>query len=171
MNRARLEEIYRETKLKRIPISGFIEGYHTLPFTLIGPNDKLDKEEESKAHKSLMLKGKIQVSQKILFSLGPDSDDYGSAFPEEESFMDQSLVGRVFSFGVANRKNLKVKNEFLTIEEVAEPAQDLLARKEDEFMQREETREGLIWCPKPHFYPISLERFIEAVLDKELPSN
>ena len=38
----RLRHIYKTTDIRRLPMTGIVAGYHTLPFTLVGPNDESD---------------------------------------------------------------------------------------------------------------------------------
>jgi hypothetical protein len=35
----RLKHIFKTTDIRRLPMTGIVAGYHTLPFTLVGPND------------------------------------------------------------------------------------------------------------------------------------
>ena len=166
----RLKRIYAMTAVKRVPITGIVSGYHTLPFTLVGPNDERDDSTEKPG--SLKLTGKISVSPKLVMSINPDDERFAEIFPESEPFMDRSIVSRVFAFSApvlsaAFRRNHRIRNEHLTVEEFTEPDQDLLERVLNEMARAEVINMGVIWCPQPRFYPISLERFIVSVLDKE----
>ena len=163
----KLKEIYQNTLIKRVPLVGYVADYHSLPFTLVGPNESMMSEKEEDKKGTIKLSGKINVSPKMIFSLSRDEEQYDEAFPEEEEFMDKSLVGKIFSFGIANRRNLKIKNEYLNIEEMPHGDQELLQQLDDEFAQAEKIDTGLIWCPRPRFYPVSLERFIYSILDRE----
>lgn len=165
-----LRRIYAMTAVKRVPITGIVAGYHTLPFTLVGPDD--EPADSGKAPGSLKLTGKISVSPKLVVSISPDDERFSEIFPESEPFMDRSLVSRVFAFGGANvsaafRRNQRIRNEHLTVEELAEPDQEVLQRVLNELSRAEVINMGVIWCPQPRFYPISLERFIVSVLDRE----
>ena len=162
----RLKEIYKATDIRRSPITGIVSGYHTLPFTLVGPNDEAD-ESSSKPPGSLKLTGKITVSPKLLLSLSPQDERFADMFPEAEPFMDKSLTARLFSFSTAPKKNYRIRNEHLTVEEFTEEGQDLLAQVLNELSRAEIINMGVIWCPQPRFYPISLERFIVSVLERE----
>ena len=44
---------------------------------------------------------------------------------------------------------------------------ELLEKVLNEMSRAEIINMGVIWCPSPRFYPISLERFIASVLDRE----
>ena len=56
----KLKHIYKTTDVRRLPMTGIVAGYHTLPFSLVGPNAERD---EGKANPgSLKLTGKIMVS-------------------------------------------------------------------------------------------------------------
>lgn len=161
----RLKRIYAMTDVKRVPITGIVSGYHTLPFTLVGPND--EAEETPANPGSLKLTGKISVSPKLVVSLSPNDERFADIFPESEPFMDRSMVGRVFSFSTAYRRNHRIRNEHLTVESFPDPDQDLLERVLNDLSRAEIINMGVIWCPQPRFYPVSLERFLVSILDRE----
>lgn len=170
----RLKRIYAMTAVKRVPITGIVAGYHTLPFTLVGPNDGSGggDGDASVAQGSLKLTGKISVSPKLVVSISPDDERFSEIFPESEPFMDRSIVSRVFAFAGPNfspafRRNHRIRNEQLTVEELPEPDQEVLQRVLNELSRAEIINMGVIWCPQPRFYPISLERFIVSVLERE----
>ena len=161
----RLKHIYKTTDVRRLPMTGIVAGYHTLPFTLVGPNDERD---EGKANPgSLKLTGKISVSPKLLLTLSPNDVHFADIVPEAEPFMDQSLVARMFSFSTAYKKNYRIRNEHLVVEEFPDPDRELLDKVLNEMSRAEIINMGVIWCPQPRFYPISLERFIASVLERE----
>jgi hypothetical protein len=167
----RLKRIYAMTAVKRVPITGIVSGYHTLPFTLVGPND--EREDAGDRSGSLKLTGKISVSPKLVVSISPNDERFAEIFPESEPFMDRSIVGRMFAFSApilsgAFRRSHRIRNERLTVEEFPEPDQELLEKVLNELSRAEIIDMGVIWCPQPRFYPISLERFIASVLDREL---
>ena len=160
----KLRWIYERTDIRRTPISGIVSGYHTLPFTLVGPNDD---PESGPADGSLKLTGRISVSPKLVIPVSPSDERFAEIFPEGTPFMDRSLVGRVFSFRMGSRKKLRVRNEELTVETFPEPDEHLLEKILNELSRAEVINRGVIWCPAPRFYPVSLERFIVSVLDRE----
>jgi hypothetical protein len=160
-----LRRIYKSTDIRRLPITGIVAGYHSLPFTLVGPNDESDSGKANPG--SLKLTGQIKVSPKLLLSLSPGDERFAEMFPEAEPFMDKSLVARIFSFSAVPKKNYRIRNENLTVEEFPEDDQDLLATVLNELSRAEIINMGVIWCPQPRFYPISLERFIASVLERE----
>ncbi len=162
----RLREIYKNTTIRRAPITGIVSGFHTLPFTMVGPNDEAD-ESSSKPPGSVKLTGKITVSPKILLTISSQDDRFAEMFPESEPFMDKSIAARLFSFSTASKKNYRIRNEHLTVEEFTEDDQSLLATVLNELNRAEIINMGVIWCPQPRFYPISLERFIASILDRE----
>lgn len=161
----RLKRIYAMTAVKRVPITGIVSGYHTLPFTLIGPND--ENEDAASRPGSLKLTGKISVSPKLVVSISPDDERFAEIFPEAEPFMDRSITSRVFAFSGGYRRNHRIRNEHLTVEDFPDPDQELLEKVLNELSRAEVINMGVIWCPQPRFYPISLERFIASVLDRE----
>ena len=103
----RLRRIFERTEIRRAPLTGIIRGYHTLPFSLIGPGDTASEGDEPSADSassqssgtgSVLLTGKISVSPRLVIPVTPEAEHFGDAFPEEEPFMDRDLVGRVFAF-------------------------------------------------------------------------
>jgi hypothetical protein len=116
---------------------------------------------------SVLLTGKISVSPKLILPVTPDGESFGDAFPEEEPFMDPGLVGRVFAFAVGKGRNLRVRNEHLTVETFADSDAILLERVLDDLDRSEIIDRAVIWCPEPRFYPVSLEKFILSVLERE----
>jgi hypothetical protein len=160
----RLQHIYKTTDIRRLPITGIVAGYHTLPFTLVGPNDENDGADPSG---SLKLTGKIMVSPKLVISLSGQDERFKDMFPEAEPFMDKSLVARMFSFSTAYKKNYRIRNENLMVEEFPDGDRELIDRVLNELSRAEIINMGVIWCPQPRFYPISLERFIASVLERE----
>jgi hypothetical protein len=161
----RLKHIYKTTDVRRLPITGIVAGYHSLPFTLVGPNDETDEGKTNPG--SLKLTGKIMVSPKLVLSLSPGDERFADMFPEAEPFMDKSIVARMFSFSTAYKKNYRIRNEHLAVEEFPDEGKDLLNTVLNELSRAEIINMGVIWCPSPRFYPISLERFIASVLDRE----
>ncbi len=55
----------------------------------------------------------------------------------------------------------------LTVEALPERGEELLEKILNELSRGEIINRGVIWCPEPRFYPVSLERFIVSVLDRE----
>ncbi len=163
-----LRKIFEATDIRRVPMTGIVSGYHTLPFTLVGPNDESDAADAPKNPGSLKLTGKISVSPKLVVSISPNDERFAEIFPESEPFMDRSLVGRMFSFSTAYRRNHRIRNENLSVEAYPDPSLDLLEKVMTEIQRGEIINMGVIWCPQPRFYPISLERFISAVVVREL---
>jgi hypothetical protein len=162
-----MRQVFQSTRIARSPLTGFVAGYHTLPFTLIGPNDEPGIDAIA-ASGSLKLTGQITVSPKLVMTLNPNDERFAEIFPEETPFMDRRIVGRVFGFNAAYRRNHRIRGEHLQVEEISLPDQELLEKVLDEMSRGEVINMGVIWCPAPRFYPISLERFIVSVLDREL---
>ena len=178
-NPGRLRRVFERTEIRRAPLTGIVRGYHTLPYSLVGPDDAAqesagdatDSEFGSTASDairgSVLLTGVISVSPRLVMPVSPDGESFGEAFPEEEPFMDPALVGRIFSFAVGKGRNLRVRNEHLMIESFADSDAILLERVLDDLDRSETINRAVIWCPEPRFYPVSLEKFILSVLDRE----
>jgi hypothetical protein len=153
-----LQELYHKTTILRKPISGIVSGYHVLPYILIAPDD------ENSSH-SIEINGTINVSPKFIISPGMMNETFGDVF-DAETF-DKQLEGRFFSFTYTGRKNIKLQNDSFKIEHFEESLDDRINRVTDILMQQENTKTGLISCPRFHYYPVSLDKFISEILDRE----
>lgn len=171
----RLRDVFERTEIRRSPITGIVRGYHVLPFSLVGPGNAAHLEAEASgisdqdapATGSVLLTGRISVSPRLVIPVTPEPERFGDAFPEEAPFMDRSLVARVFTFAAGKGKGLRVRNEHLAVESYADSDALLLERVLDEHDRAETVDRAVIWCPEPRFYPVSLEKFILSVLDRE----
>lgn len=177
-NPGRLRRVFERTEIRRTPLTGIVRGYHTLPYSLVGPDDAPDgrgpesADSESAAapdaaRGSVLLTGVISVSPRLVMPVSPEGESFGEAFPEEEPYMDPALVGRIFSFAVGKGRNLRVRNEHLMIETFADSDALLLERVLDDLNRSETINRAVIWCPEPRYYPVSLEKFILSVLERE----
>jgi hypothetical protein len=174
-NPERLRRVFERTEIRRSPLTGIVQGYHTLPFSLVGPDDaeashsdgELPEGDASTLRGSVLLTGKISVSPKLIMPITPNPEQFGDVFPEEEPFMDPGLVGRIFSFALGKGRNLRIRNEHLHIESFADSDTLVLERVLDDLDRSETIDRAVIWCPEPRFYPVSLEKFILSVLERE----
>ncbi|HON11054.1 MAG TPA: hypothetical protein PLE24_09320 [Chitinispirillaceae bacterium] len=151
-------EVFYNTRILRKPISGIISGYHQLPYILISPDD----EDPSRA---IEINGKINVSPKFLISPYVLQETFKDIF-DPETF-DKDIQGRVFSFVHSGRNNLKVKSEFFRINNYDSSPEEHLDRVNDQLMQQENTRTGLIFGPRFQYYPVSIDRFLSEIIDRE----
>ncbi|MBN1306848.1 MAG: hypothetical protein JXA18_02955 [Chitinispirillaceae bacterium] len=152
-------EIYRATRILRKPISGIISGYHELPYILIAPNDE-------NSDRTIEVNGTINVSPKFVISPHMLQETFGDVFNAET--FDKDIEGRMFSFIYAGKRNLKIENIGFTMTHGEGNPAEYLSRVEDRLMQQENTRTGLIFCPRFNFYPVSIDRFISEVIDREM---
>lgn len=153
-----LRQVYAQTNILRKPISGIVSGYHELPYILIAPHD------ENSSH-TIEINGKIKVSPKFIISPQTIQESFDDIF-DPETF-DRELEGRLFSFAYAGKKNLKVESEYFRLQNFEEKPEEHLNRVQDTLFQQENTRTGLIFGPKFHYYPVSLDKFISEILDRE----
>ena len=155
-----LKNIFSSTEISRKPITGIVKGYHVLPYVLVGPDKPNDEG-------SIKLKGEITVSPKLVFSPHSNNEKFKEIFEETEPFMDKSIISRTFSFKVAYCENRNIRGSNLTIEKLKDSDSEVLSSVLEDLERQEKINTGVIWCPHPKFYPISLERFIYSILDKE----
>jgi hypothetical protein len=154
-----LQWVRHHTRILRKPYAGIISGYHRLPYVLVGP----DRDSESK---SIEIRGRIHVSPKLVFTVNPEHPTLGELF--ENEIMNEKLTGRLFSFLYTSRyRNMNVQHEDLRISRQESPAREREETVLDQMMSSETIDTALIGCPNIEFYPVSLERFIQEILDRE----
>jgi hypothetical protein len=153
-----MRETYFQTNILRKPISGILSGYHELPYILVAPND------ENPAH-TVEINGKINVSPKFILTAQHLQETFGDVF-DPETF-DQELTGRLFSFAYAPHKKLKIESEYFTLHNYEEKPDEHLNRVHDQLMSQENTRTGLIFSPRFQYYPVSMDKFISEIVDRE----
>jgi hypothetical protein len=153
-----LQKIFHKTKILRKPITGIVSGYHELPYIFISPDD----EDTSQ---TLEINGKINVSPKFVISSSMFQDKFADVF-DPETF-DQEISGRLFSFAYGNKKNLKIKSEYFKVNSYKEKPDEHIKSVLDTLLSRENIKTGLIFGPHFKYYPISLDRFINEIIDRE----
>ena len=154
----KLHKVFLTTKIVRKPISGIVSGYHELPYILIAPND------DNPSH-SVEINGKINVSPKFIISPDTLSETFSDIFDPET--IDKEIEGRLFSFAYSNKKNLKVESEYFTVKNYEENPNEHIDRVHDKLLMQENIKTGLILGPHFKYYPISIDRFINEILDRE----
>jgi hypothetical protein len=153
-----LKEVYFKTDIRRKPISGIVSGYHELPYILVAPHS------ENPSH-TVEINGKINVSPKFIISPTAINESFGDVF-DPETFNDQ-IEGRLFSFVYGGKKNVKVESEFFRLQNFEENPEEHINRVHDSLLQQEDTRTGLIFGPVFSYYPVSIDKYISEILDRE----
>ncbi len=153
-----LREIFHKTAVLRKPLTGIVSGYHELSYILVAP------DEQNNTH-AIEINGKINVSPKFIISPNMLHETFGDVF-DPETF-DRELQGRFFSFAFGNRKNIKVENEYFHVKNIEEKADEYIKKVLDRLLQQENINTGLIFGPQFKYYPVSIDRFINEILDRE----
>jgi hypothetical protein len=153
-----IRQVYAQTEILRKPISGIISGYHELPYILVSPDD-----ENPSA--SVHINGQVYVSPKFVISPGMLGESFGEVF-DPQTF-DSEIQGRLFSFAYARKKNFKLENRKFEVRNVAEAARDHVNRVHDELMQQENLATALIFGPRFDYYPVSIDRFVNEIVERE----
>lgn len=153
-----LREVYSKTHILRKPISGIISGYHQLPYILVAPND------DNPSH-TIEINGKINVSPKFILSSQALQETFGDIF--DPGTFDREIQGRLFSFAYSGTKHLKVESEYFKLQNFEEEPETHLSRVHDNLLAQENTRTGLIFGPMFQYYPVSVDRFISEIIDRE----
>ena len=154
---AQLREVFDGTQILRRPVTGIVSDYHELPYILVGPEPEGGCTE---------ITGRIKVSPRLLITPRQILEKFGEIF-EDEGFMDRELQMRTFQFAAARDPSKQVKNEEFRIQRYDASHLDRLDTHEDELARSEDVRTGLVSCPDPKLYPVSLDRFIRSILDRE----
>ncbi len=158
-----LRMVFERTEILRKPISGIVSGYHVLPYILVGSHG-------DHPHGSTEIRGIIRVSPRLVLTPNQLSQTYGELFRDTE-VMDQTLVGRTFSFLYALRQNIHLESDDLKIRHADQDPHLQLNSVQEELHRQEDLRTGLILSPDVSCYPTSLERFIREILDRELGAD
>jgi hypothetical protein len=156
-----LRRVFENTQVLRKPVTGIVTGYHVLPYILVGP-------DEEQHQRSIEIRGRVRVSPRLIISPRQVGQTYGELFDDPE-LMDKALVGRVFSFLYARRHNVQLQSDDLRIIKADRDPQSQIERALDDLMRGEILDTGLIFSPDVKFYPVSIERFITEILDREFP--
>lgn len=155
-----LRRIFEETRVLRRPMTNIVVGYHVLPYILVGPDVEMER-------RAVEVRGKIRVSPRLVIRPGSSGQTYGEVFGESE-LMDRTLVARLFAFRYAARRHAVIESEDLSIRAAEGDPQIHVERILDELARREILDTGLILSPDVNFYPVSLDRFLHEILDREL---
>ncbi len=156
-----LKRVFEDTQVLRKPITGIVTGYHVLPYILVGP-------DEERTQRSIEIRGTIRVSPRLVLSPRHLGQTYGELFNDPE-LMDKTLVGRIFSFLYAARQNVQLESDDLRIIRAERDPRAQIERALDDLMREEILNTGVIFSPDVKFYPVSVERFIAEILDREFP--
>lgn len=154
-----LRGIFEQTRVLRKPVTNIVAGYHVLPYILVGPDVELERS-------AVEIRGKIRVSPRLVIRPGRSGQTYGEVF-DEAALMDQTLVARVFAFRYASRHHALIESEDLTIHPTQGDPGARVERILDELRRREILDTGLILSPDVKFYPVSIDRFLHEILDRE----
>jgi hypothetical protein len=152
------KEIFNKTTIVRKPITGIVSGFHQLPYILIAPDENNDSH-------AIEINGKINVSPKFIISPSVMSESFGDVF-DPETF-DKDLQGRLFSFAYSNKKNVKIESEYFKIKNIEEKPDEYIKRVLDQLMGQENINTGLIFGPQFKYYPVSLDRFLNEIIERE----
>jgi hypothetical protein len=155
-----LRGIFEQTQVLRKPITNIVAGYHVLPYILVGPDVEMER-------RAVEIRGRIRVSPRLVVRPGSGGQTYGEVFGESE-LMERMLVARVFAFRYAARQHAFIESEDLTIRPTEGDPGVRVERILDELSQREILDTGLILSPDVKFYPVSIDRFLHEILDREL---
>ena len=157
-----LRKMFSETEIVKKPLHRIISGYHTLPYILIGQSNQSPTGTTE-------IRGVIHVSPKMVFHPGEWGDTYGDIFGEMA--VEPAIVARVFGFLYLKEQTTAFSCEDLTIQELPLPVPEALERALDELARRECLDTGVIQIPDVRIYPVSVDRYIREMLDKELAAG
>jgi hypothetical protein len=153
-----MREVYDGTDIVRKPICGIVSGYHDLPYIMVASC-------RDDAKRTAEITGQICVSPKFVISMSSLADTFGEVF-DPETF-DAGIEGRIFSFARPGNRSVKVESRDFNLQYFDEPPRDYLERISDALMSREDTRTGLIFSPDSRYYPVSIDKFISEIVERE----
>lgn len=150
--------VFDRTDIRRKPLCGIVSGYHDLPYIMVAPA----REE---GFRTTEVTGRICVSPKFIISADALAETFGDVF--DPGTFEQDIEGRLFSFANGMNRNMRVESKYFNLQHFDEPPREYLERMEDTLMSREDTRTGLIFSPDLRYYPISIDKFISEIVDRE----
>ncbi len=151
-------EVFDETEILKKPATGYVAGYHLLPYILLGRSPQ-------KYENVVEIRGKISVSPKFVISPEHLGSTYGELFGCDG--IDENIVGRIFAFPYLKKHQVNIQSEDLKVTQIETDIEAALAAVFDELERKEIINTGVIVTPNVRFYPISLEKFILKILDRE----
>ncbi len=154
----KFNNIFHKTMIIKKPITGIVTGYHELPYILIAP----DYEDTSR---SIEVTGLINVSPKFIISTSSLDEKFSDVF--DSKTFDDEIQGRFFSFAYGNKKNLKVESEYFKIKTVDKNIEKYIEEVEDRILSEENIKTSIIHCPEFKYYPISIDKFINSIVNRE----
>jgi len=153
-----ITEVYQTTDIVRKPITGIVSGYHELPYILVSPDDE-------DTYKTVRIEGRIRVSPRFILTAEQLGEQFSEVF-DPETFSD-NLQGRLFSFAYHRKKNIKLESEQFEIKNYNERPREHLDRTHDDLMRSESVDTALIFGPRFDFYPVSIDRFVNEIVERE----
>ena len=157
-----LKKVFQETDILKKPIHRIISGYHRLPYILIG-------HSVSDSKKTTEVRGNIHVSPRIIIHPGEMGQTYGEIFGEDT--IEPAIVARLFGFLYLKERATRFSCEDLIIHELELPLHKVIESILDELARKECIDTGVIRSPDVGIYPVSVDRYIKEMLDKELSTG
>ena len=157
-NADKMRDIYERTVIVRRPIYGIVTGYHELPYVCLGNAIRGGAG-------STEVRGKVQVSPRFVIRPAHYSPSYGEIFGEDH--VDAAISGRIFGFLGFRDHPVECTSEHIAVRQSEDTIDELLNRNLDELERREDITTGIIITPESRYFPVSIERFIAAILDDE----
>jgi hypothetical protein len=157
-----LKKVFHDTEVLRKPIHRIISGYHQLPYILIG-------HSVGDPMKTTEIRGIVHVSPRMIIRPGELGQTYGEIFGDEN--IEPAIVARIFGFLYLKERTTKFSCEDLTIREIEFPLSEVSERVLDELARKECIDTGVIRSPDVVVYPVSVDRYINEMLNKELSTG
>jgi len=157
-NSDKMRDIFERTVIVRRPTYGIVSGYHELPYVCLGNALK-------GGGGSTEVKGKVQVSPRFVIRPAHLSPSYGEIFGEDN--VDAAISGRLFGFLGFREHPVECTSEHIAVRHSDDSVDELLSKNLDDLERREDITTGIIITPESRYFPVSIERFIAAILDDE----
>ncbi len=157
-----LKRVFDATEIIRKPVHRIISGYHQLPYIMIG-------RSLSNGSKTMKIDGNIHVSPRMIFRPGNEGQTYGDVFGGES--IEPAIVARLFGFLYLREQTTAFASKDLSIEEVSSSVPEVTERVVDELARKECLDTGVIQSPDIGIYPVSIDRYIREMLDRELSAG
>ena len=158
LDRDELQDLFRRTVIVRRPTYGIVRGYHELPYICLGASSE-------SGHSTTRVKGRVHVSPRFVIRPTWCMPSYKDIFGEDN--VDLELSGRVFGFLGFPNHPVECKSEYLEVKHLSGSVDQALSESLDELERMEDITTGVIITPDSRYYPVSIERFISAIVEDE----
>ncbi len=150
--------VFENTRILKRPTYGIVTGEHKVPYILVGESIK-------RVGHTFEARGKILVSPRMVWAPDFPTKTYEELFGDQD--VPSNVMMRVFGFFSFRGEPVQIDSENLNSRELEMKLDQAQARILDELERKEDIETGVIASPDVRYFPVSIEKFIAAILKDE----